>query len=147
MGNTRVVYVGLSEDVYALGGQSLWEMADPSDYVSYLCDAPGVTGLLWREVKRMVRWACRAERGRGRLTENQVYALEAYLLGNDDLEIAERLGISRQSAREYRLIALKKIGRYKPRERGLFTSMLETFSWREIREYSADMFEEWQKGG
>lgn len=144
MASRRVNYSSeLVDAVASMDGRRLWETQDPGSYISYLCDDPSITGLCWREVRRMIRWACSPKRGSAnQLTEQQVFVLECYLLGSSDAEIGDRLGTTRQAVRKLRLKALAKIKRYKPSERGLLTVMIETFDWPAVREHLADMFEE-----
>ena len=139
----RVEAVGLTSDVLATGGMRLWEEMPSSDYVSVLCTDPSTTGLLWREIKRMMRWASSAARGPLQLTEWQTTVLECYFLGNLDTETAERFCCSRPNVTRARLIGLAKLDRYPRKPRGLLTVMCETFPWSVIRDHLADLAEEW----
>ncbi len=133
---SRTIAVGMGDDVMRLG-TPLWESQDPRDYISCLCDDPNISGLLWREVKRMIRWASDSRRGNMQLTERQVMVLELYLLGHTGPEIADRFGITRQAVNDAKQAAINKISCYKPRERGLLTVMIEEMDWRQVREYLA----------
>ncbi|MCE5322127.1 hypothetical protein LLG46_02300 [bacterium] len=136
----RTIAVEEIEDVFAVGA-GLWEKAcSPFSYVSNICRDPGLTGLLWREVRKMIRWS---RRQRGGLTDWQLVVLVCHLLGNSDYEIAERFDCARQTVQKARVVALDKISLYQPMKHGLLTVMLETFSWREVREHMADVCEEW----
>lgn len=145
----RVFTVGLTADVEATGGLRLWQEMPSRDYISCLCRASCVTGLLWREVKRMIRWASSASRGPMQLTEWQVTVLECYLLGNSDAETAKTFDCTKQNVAKARILALDRCRRYKPQIRGLLTVMCETFPWAIIREHLADIAEEWidRQGG
>ena len=138
---SRTIAAGLGDEVMRLG-KPLWESQDPRNYISYLCDDPNISGLLWREVKRMIRWASDSRRGCMQLTERQVMVLELYLLGHTGPEIAERFGITRQAVNDAKQAAINKIARYKPRERGLLTVMIEEMDWRQVREYLAAIADE-----
>ncbi len=130
-------------EVIEAGGLRLWQEMPGRDYISHLCREPMICGLLWREVKRMMRWASSPSRGPGQLTEWQATVLECYFIGNEDWETAAMFKCSRQNVEKARRAGLIKIDRYKPRQRGVLTVMCETFSWPQIREHLADLAEEW----
>ncbi|MEN6358352.1 MAG: hypothetical protein ABFD83_14865 [Armatimonadota bacterium] len=136
----RTIAIEDIEDVFAVGA-GLWEKAcDPFSYVSDICKDPGVTGLLWREVRKMIRWS---RRQRGGLTDWQLVVLVCHLLGNSDYEIAERFDCTRRNVQKSRVAALDKISLYQPKRRGLLTVMLETFPWAAMREHLTNTYEEW----
>jgi predicted DNA-binding protein YlxM (UPF0122 family) len=142
MARRAVVSLDALGPVASMDGRQLWETQDPGDYISYLCRDPGIVGLLWREVKPMIRWASSTRRGINALTAHQTLVLECYLLGHSDIEIAERLHVSRQAVWESRSEALRKIHRYRPRTRGLLTVMIEEMGWSQVREHLADLADE-----
>ncbi len=146
MARRTIVSTPIIENLSTADGRHWWESQDPHSYICYLCDDPGVTGLMWREVKKMIRWALRPARGADRLTDQQLLVLEGYLLGASDAEIAERMGVTRQAIRKSRLEALRKIALYRPAERGMLTVMIEEFGWPAVREHLTDLFEEWLQG-
>ena len=136
----KTISVDDIEDVFAVGAD-LWEEAcSPFSYISDICHDPGLTGLMWREVRKMIRWS---RRRRGGLTDWQLVVLVCHLLGNSDYEIAERFHCARITVLKARHIAIEKICRYKQKRRALLTDMLETIPWREVRERMADTYEEW----
>lgn len=99
----RTISVGSAEDVYRTGGTPIWECPQDRAYVRHKLSDCGDEwgGLLWREVKRVIKAA--------RLTLPERAAFDHYLKGYNSEESAKRLGLTGGALREYRRRALRKL--------------------------------------
>lgn len=124
-------------------GDFIEQLPDPDDfpvngdYVSWHCDESELGGLLWAEVRCILRWASRVQfihnRRQEPLTQVQRKVLNFWLRGHTDETIGGLCNLAESTIKTHRLRALKKCNGYP--HKGLRTVMVETLGWRSVREH------------